>query len=367
MLMVVTSRSGLESSFGNGSYDKLCTALLAYRSALQSDRISNKFLVPDDEASARLWSLAPSTSLDPSSISGAIRQAVQSVGDPVTDLLLVGGSEVIPFFSCQNPVMGDGDPRILTDNPYGCATDDGGAFPYPDWAVGRLVGPDPGLDSLIATVNQAAAFHQNGSTKSGGCAIGCSVWTDSTQAVANSMSEPVLERDSPAYIVATDTASDLSRKLIYFNLHGNFNAGDWSGEGGTGTIQTVSPSTLSETDLQGAIVFAANCYGAYIEKKSSTSSCALTAVKKGARAFIGATCLSFGAASHSSTEILYSDQLAQLFFNEYSGGTSAGEAFLKARNSYARQNTLSTPNGSQMNPREYKTALQFIFLGDPTL
>jgi hypothetical protein len=82
--------------------------------------------------------------------------------------------------------------------------------------------------------------------------------------------------------------------------------------------------------------------------------------RAGARAFIGATGYSFGATSNPGT-VEFSEELARLFFDRLAAGHPAGVALCLARQAYARQRVK--PGAT----RAYKTAMQFIFLGDPLL
>jgi hypothetical protein len=316
----------------------------------------------DDAASAAMLNVAPVSASDAGAVAGAIR-AARSAAGPVTSVLLVGGPDVIPFFSVGNPVANDDDTEILTDNPYRCAEADERMYAAPDVPVGRVVGSrDGGLDSLIAHLGSMAALHRSAAAASGALAFGCSVWEPFTTAVLSAMDPGGAILTSPSDSVSASTAMELRRRLLYFNLHGLRLGADWLGADANRFYDCVSPAILGTVDLPGAVIFAANCYGAAIDR-TTASSCALTAIRAGAQTFIGATCLSFGSGSSSSAQPLFSDRLAQLFFGNYAGGESAGQALVDARIAYVRENLIQ----GLLNPWEYKTAMEFIFLGDPTL
>ena len=363
MHLVVTSRARIEAAYGPDAFDHLGTALLAYSAAL-GENVPHELLAVDDAASAALLNIEPVTATDATSIATAIRAARQSASDPITSVLLVGGPDIIPFFPEPSPIPQDNDSSVATDNPYGCATADQRTYPVPDIAVGRVVGSKGGgLDTLIGHLNSMTALHQSASSLSGAMALGCSIWASFTDAVLSTMGHFGISQSSPAYIVKASTSADLQRRLLYFNLHGMDTGTDWWGSDTERLWDCVSPAALGTANLSGAVIFAANCFGAAIDGRTIDSSCALTAIKAGAQAFIGSTCFAYGSGSSSNTNPLFSDRLAQLFFQKYAGAPSTGDAFVEARLAYVRENLI---NGF-LNPTETKTALQFVFLGDPTL
>jgi hypothetical protein len=181
--------------------------------------------------------------------------------------------------------------------------------------------------------------------------------------VLQSTNASAVAHESPNYVVDSSSAGDLSRGLVYFNLHGRSDDSTWMGEDAQRFYDAVTPDALGAAKLKGCVVFAANCYGAAVADRKVAESCGLAAIQSGAKVFIGATCFSFGAGSHSGFDPRFSDQLAQLFFERYSSGMNAGDALVGARIAYVKRNLV----GNMLNPRERKTALQFILLGDPTL
>jgi hypothetical protein len=279
--------------------------------------------------------------------------------------VLIFGPDVIPMFSFSNSIPGDDDQSIASDNPYGCAEDDPTTFLVPDLATGRVSGGrGAGVAGLIAHLDALAALHRTPPARSGAWALGCGVWDEFTVAVAQSMGSAPMLRTSPAHTIAGGAGAELGTRLLYFNLHGAPGDRAWFGaDADQHYYRAVEPNLLTSADLRGAVVFAANCFGGAIAGRRTEESCALTAAAGGARAFIGATGFSFGAGSSSHDGPRFSDRLAQLFFQHYTGGEPAGGALRKARLDYVREN-LST---GLIFRRERKTALQFFLLGDPTL
>src|ERR1035441_7260421 len=142
MHLVVTSRGLLQAAYGSDAFERLSPALMAYSEAL-GQKVAHELLTVDDAGSAAMLNVAPVSAGDAGSVAGAIR-AARSAAGPVTSVLLVGGPDVIPFFSVENPVANDEDTEILTDNPYGCAEADERMYPAPDVPVGRVVGSRDG-------------------------------------------------------------------------------------------------------------------------------------------------------------------------------------------------------------------------------
>lgn len=363
-LIIVTCKTKIEARYGSGSYEQVAEAIINYRNIQQSKQVDTRLVVPDDPASAALWGITEDTSCD--ALAQTIRIVAKSVGDSTSSVLIIGDDGIVPFFRQPNPIPSDGDLEILTDNPYGCLTADPGSYPFPTLAIGRLVGTDGNLKSLLEAINTSASLQIAMPVKNSGCAIGCSLWSETTQAVVSAMKQNCDQRDSPIYRVTRASADDLRRNLLYFNLHGTSTSNVWSGRGPAGFTVAMIPSDLNGADVRGTFVFASNCFGADIVEKTADTSCALALMRRGVAALVGSTGFSYGAGSDSSADVLFSDRLAQLVFSEFDS-RGLGLALQRGRLNYSNENTINSGLATSMNPREYKTSLQFICLGDPTL
>jgi hypothetical protein len=359
--LIVTSKAGVDRAFGTDAFNQLSIAMEQYLKSLGGE--SDELLVVDDEASAALLGIGVTHQLDASSIANSIRAARNKANEDFSSVLLVGGPNIFPHFVLPNTVTGDSDSSIPTDNPYGCLSEDERTFMTPDVAVGRLVGFNNDLTSLKAQLLKLASLRFQASSASGSMAIGVAIWNQFTSQVARSMGASSDVRTSPSFVVEATSAQDMQRRFLYFNLHGFGDQSGWYGADNSRLYGAVSPDALGPMNLSNAVIFAANCFGAAIESKSSSSSCALAAIQAGARVFIGSTCFSFGSGSHSESTPLFSDRLAQLFFERCGTEASAGTALVNARIDYVKENLA----GDLIQPRERKTSLQFIFLGDPNL
>jgi hypothetical protein len=359
MLLAITSRTNLEAQYGPGSLDKIREAFSSY--ALSAQPIEAHLYAPDDSVSAAFFKLP----LLPATTGEQLAMAVRRVRSEheISAVMLVGGPEIVPHCLTHNLNQNDGDLAIPTDNHFGCKSDDPSTFMIPDIPIGRLSGEmASGVKTLIAHMETMAGFHRSAANRSGAAAVGCLRWSDATRAVTNMFAGGVPEC-SPSFLLTSHSSSVLSAKYIYINLHGFKDDSAWNGQGTDGLVACVDPSGLQLVDLRGSVLFAANCYGANLTQKSVDTSCAITAIAGGVKSFVGSTCFSYGAGSHSANSVLYSDRFAQLFFAEHIGGSSAGESLRRARLRYVAETITSVG----LPARENKTAFQFILLGDPTL
>lgn len=354
--------------YGKSGFDQLILALKKYRAAIEK-KTSTALLVVDDAGSAALAQTASAVATDSTSAAHSVRVARDALR--ATSILLVGGPEILPHCVLENPARGksgdDEDTEVPSDNPYGSIDADPGSFAVPVTPVGRLVGEHGGsVETLLTHIERMIEFHAGHATGlSGAYAFGCAVWDSFTREVATCMGPGARIRMSPAHTLKASTAAELRTRLLYFNLHGGRLTSTWEGAGSDPKDRhpAITPDSLALADLRGAVVVAANCYGAHVASRTITDSCALTAIRAGVRTFIGSSCFSYGSGSLSSSKPLFGDRLAQLFFLKLRGGMPAGMALVSARRQYVIENLI----GNMLNPRERKTALQFLFLGDPLL
>src|ERR1035437_9670655 len=161
MLLALTSRVNLEERYGAGGFDRIREAVAAYAIAVAPTEAI--LYAPDDDASAAGFNLAPAPAGTADELVAAVRRGRAPQG--LTGLLLIGGPDIVPHATTDNlksPDGDDGDAQILTDNHYGCKTDDAGTFMIPDLPLGRLVGEaDAGVDSLVAHTDRMAEYHRS--------------------------------------------------------------------------------------------------------------------------------------------------------------------------------------------------------------
>ena len=145
--VILTSRSGLQKTYGEASLPVLEADMLRLAAAVRGRKRWDALLFYADEGTAT-GSGAPGIEVqaarpnDPWSIKLALVDldvALAQRGEMIGALLIVGGPEVVPFHHLPNPVD-DADIDVPSDNPYG--TRDGNYF-IPEWPVGRLPGGVP--------------------------------------------------------------------------------------------------------------------------------------------------------------------------------------------------------------------------------
>lgn len=291
----------------------------------------------------------------------ALAQALERTGDALESLLIVGGTEIVPFYAAANPTAYDGDDTVPCDCYYGACN------PFallPDWPVGRIPGTanDPGL--LLRLLDYAARPAEPPVQPRKIFGYATAVWQRSSARVYAEVDNPDNLLLSPPTLA---TNLDLQRldgaRLIYINLHGVREGPPWYGqpEDHPALVAALRPADLAGLDLRGAVVFSEACYGAAIDGRDEQSSLALAFLAQGVAGFVGATAISYGPAAPPPGE---ADLLAMHFLRAVKQpGTTLGAAFVAARagmlrDTLARQLTLDED--------DHKTLLEFVLYGDPT-
>jgi len=136
--VILTSRGNLEKKYGANTADvviesmrKLCLNIV------DLPGWNSLVYVPDDEASAREQGLEPIHASDAWKIKLSLTDLdakLASRGEMIGALLIIGGSDIVPFHMLPNPTD-DSDVNVPSDNPY--ATLDENYF-IQQWPVGRI-------------------------------------------------------------------------------------------------------------------------------------------------------------------------------------------------------------------------------------
>jgi hypothetical protein len=340
---------------------------------------------------------------------------LEKQGEMIGALLIVGGSEVVPFHNLPNPVD-DADLDVASDNPY--ATRDENYF-IPEWPVGRLPGGegnDPWL--LLHTLQQFIQHHQQktqwkpwyqrwwknlleklghnpGRTKPS-LGYTAAIW----RRVAGSVFRPIGEGRallvSPPVQVCDSSPSQTESenqklsspggklknkkntrldlhlcpsRLGYFNLHGLQDAIEWYGH--RDPFETNDgpdyPVALRPKDIEihlnngraPQVVFSEACYGAYILGRSVEESIILKFLASGSQAVVGATCTAYGTVTSPLTA---ADLLGYSFWNFIEQGLPAGEALRQAKFHLAHE--MHSRQG-YLDGEDQKTLISFVLYGDP--
>ncbi|MEJ2758569.1 MAG: hypothetical protein P8046_08830 [Anaerolineales bacterium] len=160
--IILTTRAGLESQFGNENLQKIDAALKNLEAKTKGMDGWNAYTIyADDPLSTDKFGLPPAIAKDPWAIKNLIRDLDASLkrkGERIGALLIVGGDTVVPFHLLPNPID-DFDTQVPSDNPY--ASNDENYF-IPLWPIGRLPGSaDKDPTALITQINKISQNRVN--------------------------------------------------------------------------------------------------------------------------------------------------------------------------------------------------------------
>jgi hypothetical protein len=282
-------------------------------------------------------------------------------------VVLVGGPDVVPHVTLDNPLAGsaDPDPDVLSDLPYACGggyTTDPNRLVAPHLAVGRLPdlpdATDPApliamVDAAVSWVPRAAEHYRRHLT------LSTMTWKGSTEETSDRLFGAVDVRLAPPE--GPDwTDDELARPTHFLNLHGATADPRLFGEDFTGAFPVAHESTAVAGRLgPGALCTAECCYGAELFDPAlagGVEPMPFSYLASGAYAYVGATGTSYGPPIGNGG----ADLLCRYFLEEVLGGASTGRAFLEARHRYVRDQPV-------LRPVDAKNLAQFILLGDPSI
>jgi len=362
-MLILTARNPLQSSYGSAGYQQIRAALDAWAQAG-----GHRVLAVDDAGDMQSFGMT-ATSNSPLNVQQAIQTVAVRSPSVFDSILLAGGATVIPFWSLEYPVIDratDVDTTVLTDNPFGAASQTLSEYLAPSIPVGRLAVPDSATLQQFLALIQGLPRRQAPppAGQAGTALIVNSDWTDYSQRATQSAPTPLEWHLSPGYEMDTETQQDAARAVLYFNLHGFSGQADWQGYS---TIQrsfipAVTPDAFNRSGVAGAVSFAECCYGAQIAGRTPQNSCALKLVQEGA-SFIGATGLAFGSYIASDLMLEDADFLARAFFQAMSTGAAIGYALMQARKAYLADSSESATG--EIWQLKQKTLLQFVLFGNP--
>ncbi len=298
-------------------------------------------------------------------------------------LLIVGGDDIVPFFSLKNPT-GDNDTSVPSDAPYG-ALDSANCYEM-QWPVGRLPG-DESKDSglLLSQLRNIQNFHimQYSKAKSadkpkknakkaakryGKCfGYTCAAWLTPSKIVYKTIADTNSLSVSPATTSSNFPLSSFdSCDFAYFNLHGIKGQPNWYGQkksddtsSGPNIPVALEISNVVNIKNTPKVVFAECCYGAETPKRTEQNCMSLHFIGKATRVFVGSTTIAYGALN---SQLTAADLLGYLFWKHLLTGISCGEAFRRAKKNLATE--MEQKNGG-LDSEIQKTLLSFVYYGDP--
>jgi len=399
VMVLLSTKSGLIQKYGRQTYSVLDGELKNLTGSVsQKLGWGATVFYPDDPGCTVKFGLSAIDTVDPWKIKLAISDldnALSKKGEMIAALLIIGGSDIVPFHKLPNPTD-DMDDEIPSDNPYG--TLDGNYF-VTEWPVGRFPdgsGSDAGL--LLSQIRTAAQYHaqkpkdnpwwlrlltifgllrnlklspKSARSKKSLPNIGFSaaIWQRSSIAAFRPIGDGKSFMTSPPEESGKYNAARISSaQMGYFNLHGLMDSPNWYGQrdisdssAGEDYPVALCPTDLVKNGEPPKAIFSEACYGAHIFNKSEEESLALKFLGIGTAAFAGSTCISYGSID---TPLIGADLLANVFWKFVRDGLNIGEAMMKARVELIRE--MNRRQGF-LDGEDQKTLISFILYGDPLL
>ncbi|NYT10534.1 MAG: hypothetical protein GKC09_11495 [Methanosarcinales archaeon] len=354
--LIITSKQKLRNKYGQAEFARIEARVTDFIKALGTAGISARLVYVDDATSLSEFGLNPVNSDSPDRIKELIDDLDRLLNPKY--FLILGGHSIIPFHSLRNPAGDDGDTTVHSDSPYASRDSD---HLIPERAMGRL--PDATgseLPFFMDLISAAASRARRAKKLSFG--MTASVWTGASQAVhpaiknageALRISPPVKQPD-----VLIEWRNQ--RGYVYFNLHGGEDSANWYGQEGSSYPVAFSPDNIKDADVKNAVVCSEACYGANIVDKGVDDAISLKFLARNAACFVGSTKIAYGPADPPSTE---ADLLVLKFFIRIKEGITFGEAFMKAKQDFARE-SIAARGG--LDGTEEKTLIEFVMFADPS-
>lgn len=369
-MLVVTSRQRLWQRYGPAGLGAVEAAVGDLVEAVAARGRGAVLVYADDSPLLARLGVLPAETGQPAEVARVVRQTsarLAGLGEPVTDVLLLGDDGVVPFDRPANPSPDD-EGELYSDQVY--ATE--AAEPLrPVRAVGRL--PDGGIEILLAGLRAAAAAHQRLAAGRPlplaleAFGYSASVWKQAARSVFAAIGKPTGLRLSPplTHREAPRPGSEGPR-FRYFNLHGLVDSPSWFGQRDPAFPADYDPFpvALVPEDLVGApgsLIFSEACYGAHLAGRAVHDSIALSSLAGGATAFLGATGVAYGGLDG---RLVAADLLAYRFWEAILAGASVGRALSEAK--WALVGEAQARQG-YVDAEDEKAVANFVLYGDPSL
>jgi len=311
-LLVVTSSRRLTAKFGAGGWNQISAAIATLGGQVLDVDLDN-------------WS--------------DVDARIEAVGAAnVGVILIVGDHTVVPFGIFPNV---DGCPvhtaGYQSDDYYGDFDRD--ALTLVDVPVSRI--PDGNDLNLVLTQLAPARAASTGSFALGSRDIPCA------GPIANRIGAQILW--SPPTTVNNIALPAVQVRHDYFQLHGSSsNQSAWFGKPSTRAFDiTVANSP--------GIIWTNACHGAFLDNFGLNRSLALTFLRNGSTAFVGATCYEWHPTGPLPSQL--GPLLTDLFWTGVVAGMDPLQAFFNAKRQF--------PTAVNMTPTNVKTLHEFVFYGRP--
>ena len=378
--VIMSSIAGLNRKYGANNKDFINNEMHAVADAISNRKgWTAQVFYPDEYAS--VGTAGPSANMLHQELV-KLDNSLKEKGQMIGALLIVGGDDVVPFFSLKNPT-GDSDVDVPSDAPYG-ALDSERCYEM-QWPVGRIPGDgssDTGL--LMEQLRNIQDYHilryssqktseaqkknKKNAKKTGKCfGYTCAAWITPSTIVYKTIADSSSLSVCPATTAANFPLTSFdSCDYAYFNLHGIKGQPNWYGQkrnddtsGGPRIPVALEINNVTNITNTPKVVFAECCYGAETPKRFERDCMSLHFLGKATRVFVGSTTIAYGALNAT---LVAADLLGYLFWKHLLTGVTCGEAFRRAKKNLATEREQK--NGG-LDAEIQKTLLSFVFYGDP--
>lgn len=285
-------------------------------------------------------------------------------------IFILGNEEIINVISWENKVPQDPDTDVLSDLPY-VTLDINSPFKGQryDFTNALHVGRLPCYSN--ETFEEFEAYFKNAAQFSGKAkkvipfGLSTATWDRVSNGIFAKVASDEVEVSPDIELDNVEDVIQSESNLLYFNLHGSNDEGNWYGQGDFGCISTFSPDKLDSFTGPYFIAVEA-CYGArYTDSLNPEESIVLKAVQNGCLAMLGSSKIAMGATNDSEKGSEFAaDTMVGSYIKELASGSSAGEAFCSALQAVAQQG-FSNKNGCKIY--NVLTIAEFSLYGDPSV
>ena len=388
--VVISSKTRLNQVYGPTGFGQVDAALRSLvATAARRAGLKPCLLYVDDPGALSPYGVRPANPVNAWEIKtliGKLAARLKTLDSSIGALLIVGGSEIIPFHHLPNPTD-DADPDIPSDNPY--ATSDDNYF-VPEWPIGRLptgAGTDPapllralahmgggmttsksvGYQPWADLVRQLLAQLWSRYAVPASFGYSANVWRGASAAVYNLIGDPsTLLTCPPLDADALPIEGLAPSRLSYFNLHGVEDGPEWYGQRAATDPTTLPeypvalrPGDVTNSGRAPGFVFSEACYGANILNKHTEEALCLKFIDSGTRAMVASTKIAYGSVT---TPLIGADLLGRCFWQNINLGLPAGEALRRAKLQLAQE--MQQRQGF-LDGEDQKTLIEFVLYGDP--
>lgn len=354
-MLILSSQEQLKNKYGQPSFGQIENKIDTYIKELDKAGIGAVFVYVDSADSLTDYGLKPVDPGNASDIKGLVDKLDEKMSP--TYLLIIGGHSIIPFHVLPNPCGDDGDKEVYSDSPYASSDDE---ILIPERALTRLPDDSSGDASFLLSLIENITERVKGAQK---YSLGYSakVWEGASEAVYHGIENGQDLKLSPT-VVSNNIKNEWidGKGYFYFNLHGAEDTSNWYGQEGYEYPVAFTPENLKDVKVENAVVCSEACYGANIIDKRVEEALSLTFLKKKAACFVGSTKIAYGPSEPPNTD---ADLIVLKFLERVKEGLVFGEAFLKAKQDFARE---SIKNKGHLDATEQKTLLEYVIFADPS-